>query len=185
MYKILILAREPEKARELNTELSREGFTCIISEDEKNVLGNIANQNIDLAIVDLDSSPDSTWAESNHKQLQEITLKRQLPVIVLISKNMVHGIESITDIDDFVVEPCDLSELVTRIQRILKKAKKISGEEIIRCEDLLIDTAKCEAYLGGRLLSLTFTEYELLKFLAINKGRVFNREALLNEGLGL
>jgi DNA-binding response OmpR family regulator len=181
LYKILIIAKKPEKIRELNIALSREGFTCIIAEDTKNVFNDIANQSIDLALVDFDSSPASTWTESNHKQLREITLKRQLPVIVLISKNMIHGIGNITGIDDFVVEPCDLSELVTRIQRILKKVKKISGEEIIRCGDLLIDTAKCEAYLDGRLLSLTFKEYELLKFLATNKGRVFNREALLNE----
>lgn len=181
MDRILIIAREPEKIRELNTKLSREGFTCIIVEDARAKLNDVKEQSIDLALVDLDSLPDSTWTESSWAQLQEIKPSRQLPVVVLISKNMVQGIESAPGIDDFVVEPCDISELVIRIKRILKRTGKMSGEEIIRCGDLFIDTAKCEAYLEGRLLSLTFTEYALLKFLATNKGKVFSREVLLNE----
>jgi DNA-binding response OmpR family regulator len=47
-----------------------------------------------------------------------------------------------------------------------------------------VDTAKCEVYLEDRLLFLTFKEYELLKFLATNTGRVFTRDALLNEVWG-
>jgi len=48
----------------------------------------------------------------------------------------------------------------------------------------LINRAKCEVTLAGRVLMLTFMEYELLKFLASNKGRVFTREVLLNKVWG-
>lgn len=184
MHRILIVARESERIKELNMELSREGLTCTIAKDTKDILNEVIKQSIDLALVDLDSSPASTWTESSLGRLQEINFGNQLPVIVLISKNMVHGIESAPGIDDFVVEPYDLSELVIRIKRILKRTDKLHGEEVIRCGDLFVDTAKCEVYLEGRLLSLTFKEYELLRFLTTNKGRVFSREALLNEVWG-
>jgi two-component system alkaline phosphatase synthesis response regulator PhoP len=184
LHKILIIARDPEKIRALSTELSLDGFTCIIAEDAKDICGDITNQSIDLALVDLDSSPASIWAEFNWDQLRKINLEKQLPVVVLISKNMLHEIDIATGIDDFVVEPYDLPELVIRIKRTLKKASKISCNETIRCGDLLIDAVKCEAYLDGRILALTFTEYELLKFMATNKGRVFSREVLLNEVWG-
>jgi DNA-binding response OmpR family regulator len=82
------------------------------------------------------------------------------------------------------VEPFDQSELVVRINRILTKELRSNGSEIIECGDLIIDVGKCEVYLNNRLLSLTFTEYELLRFLAKNRGRVFTRDALLNEVWG-
>ena len=182
MQRILIIIKDPEKIQELYMELTRKGFNCIFAEDTRNILDEIIKQSIDLILVALDSSSASAWTEPSSVQLQEIKIGgRQLPVIVLISKDMVHRIESAPDIDDFVVEPYDLSELVIRIKRIFKKTDKIIGTDVIQCGDLVIDTAKCEVYLEGRLLPLTFKEYELLRFLSKNKGRVFSRESLLNE----
>lgn len=185
MRRILILARESTKIKELNMKLNFEGFTCIIAEDANNLVSRTIKQNIDLALIDLDSLPDFSMTESSWIQSQETKPGNQLPVIVLIPRNMLHKIEIANNIDDFVVEPYDLSELVIRINKTLKSTdKSINGDEIIRCGDLLIDTAKCEVYLEGKILSLTFKEYELLRFLASNKGRVFSRDVLLNEVWG-
>jgi DNA-binding response OmpR family regulator len=52
---------------------------------------------------------------------------------------------------------------------------------VIKAGDLTIDPIRCEAELDGRLLALTFKEYQLLKLLATNNGKVFTRESLLNE----
>ena len=49
---------------------------------------------------------------------------------------------------------------------------------------LVIDLANCEVRVGGKIVELTFKEYELLKFLARDRGRVFSREALLNKVWG-
>ncbi len=184
MHRILIIAKDLEKIRGLKKELDREGFNGLVTEDAGDVLDDTAQKGVDLALVDLDSSPDSILTEFNWNQLREIKQGKQLPVIVLISQTMIHDIESATDIDDFVIEPCNLTELIARIKRLLKKASNLNSEEVISCGDLVIDTAKCEVYLESRLLYLTFKEYELLRFLATNKGRVFSREALLNEVWG-
>jgi DNA-binding response OmpR family regulator len=87
-------------------------------------------------------------------------------------------------IDDFVVESCDLSELAARVRRAISKTEVISGEDLIQCGDLAIDQTKCEVSVSGKLVPLAFREYELLKFLASNRGRVFTREALLNQVWG-
>lgn len=184
MNRILIVAKEHTKIQELDAALSREGFICTMSEDINGAIPQGAKQAIDLLLVDLDNSSNSTWINAKWSQLQEIKLSRQLPFIALISKNIILSIESAPYIDDFVVEPFDLPELVTRIKRAIQKTSNIDSGETIRCGDLLIDAAKCEVYLEGGLISLAFKEYELLKFLARNKGRAFSRDALLNEVWG-
>jgi DNA-binding response OmpR family regulator len=97
---------------------------------------------------------------------------------------MLNGIDSNLEIDDFVARPFDLSELVARIKRILNRTNNIDNQDLIRCGDLMIDLAKCEVSVNGRLTILTFKEYELLKFLMSNRGKVFTREALLNQVWG-
>jgi DNA-binding response OmpR family regulator len=88
------------------------------------------------------------------------------------------------DITDFVLKPFDVDELLTRIRRLAAKAKATPPSDIIIAGGLLIDTARCEVSLGGAPVELTFREYELLKFLASNRGRVFSREVLLNKVWG-
>jgi DNA-binding response OmpR family regulator len=83
-----------------------------------------------------------------------------------------------------VVAPWDAAEVAARVKRILGKAKNVEDKEVIKCGELTIDTAKYEVYVNNRPVELTFKEYELLKFLVIHKGRVFTREALLNEVWG-
>ncbi len=183
MYRILIIAKESEKMMDLGATLSQEGFACLILEDVSKIFSSDTEKGIDLALIALDSSVDPTWAEANRKQLQEIKLNEKLPIIALISKDVVSTVVLAPDIDDFVVEPYDLTELVARVKRAINR-RGTTGSDEIRCGGLLIDTVKYEVYLEGRLLSLAFKEYELLKFLAKNKGRAFSRDALLNEVWG-
>jgi DNA-binding response OmpR family regulator len=99
-------------------------------------------------------------------------------------KEILDGVDSDFEIDDFVVRPFNLSELVARIRRILNRINNADNQDFIRRGDLVIDSAKCEVSVNGRLVVLTFKEYELLKFLMRHKGKVFTRQALLNEVWG-
>jgi DNA-binding response OmpR family regulator len=84
------------------------------------------------------------------------------------------------NIDDFLVSPYDTSELVIRINRLLA-SRQPEFTEPIEGKGLVIDPDTCEVTIEGNRVELTFKEYELLKLLASNKGRVFTREALLNK----
>jgi two-component system alkaline phosphatase synthesis response regulator PhoP len=86
--------------------------------------------------------------------------------------------------DDFSFFPGHKEELCLRIRRLLPGNGTEAADESIRCGDLVIDLASCEVTLKGEILDLTFREYELLKFLALNRGRTFTREVLLNRVWG-
>ena len=87
-----------------------------------------------------------------------------------------------TGIDDFCTLTASSAELITRIRRLMKTNPETG--DIIRRGDLSIDIETCEVSLGGQLIELTFKEYELLKFLATNPGRVHSRDVLLDRVWG-
>ena len=100
------------------------------------------------------------------------------PLLLIVEHNLVHLAGTFAAWDDLILSPVNNAELRIRIDRLLN-VSPASGNRIVR-GDLTIDIDSCEVSLGGRLIELTFKEYELLKFLA-NPGRVYSRETLLNR----
>jgi DNA-binding response OmpR family regulator len=127
---------------------------------------------------------EATIGSEAWEQAQRIRQERQIPLIAIVSREKLNGLDSSTSIDDFVIKPWEATEVITRIKRILRQKESIESEEMLRCNDLVIDLSKYEVSLGGKPIILTFKEYQLLKFLASNKGKVFTREALLNKVWG-
>ena len=183
MHKVLIIAKETAEIRELNSGLNNMGFDCSVTYDGSNFSSKLTKQACDVLLVDIDGSSASDQPESMLEQLGELRMTRNLPAIALISGEELSRLDSNLGIDDFVVKPWNISEVVTRAKRVIKQTK-IQGRDLIKHGDLVMDMAKCEVSIDGKLLALTFKEYELLKFLARNKGRVFTREVLLNEVWG-
>jgi len=184
MHRALIIAKQVEEIKELDSGLTHMGFVCSVANNSSNFSEELTKQAYDVIFVDMDSSPSSAQIESMLEELQDLRTIRHIPVVALISSGGLGCIDSNLEIDDFVVKPWDLAEMVTRAKRVIKRSNNVEGEDLIKCGDLVIDTAKYEVSICGRLLALTFKEYELLKFLAKNRGRVFTREALLNEVWG-
>jgi DNA-binding response OmpR family regulator len=180
MRRVLIVSPETEHVRELAAELSDKGFICSVASYDEQEEWQSPKRPPDLALVELDGvSPDSSiWGLP-----KKIKSEWHSPVIALVSKNSLRYFDSSNKVDDFVVEPWDTSEVIARIKRTVGKGHGDIGE-LIRHGDLVIDTAKFEVTISGRPIELTFREYELLRFLAGNRGRVFTREALLNKVWG-
>ena len=115
---------------------------------------------------------------------RQIKQVKNPPVIALLEADMLGSTGEVFNyIDDFVMRPYRLSELEIRIKKLLRRESTDASEQIKR-GDLVIDLAKCEVSVAGRPILLTFKEYQLLKFLAGNQGRVFSRDALLNKVWG-
>ena len=184
MKRVLIIAKETAEIRELNSRLNHMGFDCSVTYDGSNFSSKLKKQACDVLLVDIDGSSASDYPESMLEQLLELRMTRRLPAIALISDEGLAHLDSNLAVDDFVVKPWNLTEVVTRAKRVIKQTKNAQNSDLIKCGDLLIDVAKCEVSIDGKQLALTFKEYELLKFLARNKGRVFTRETLLNEVWG-
>ena len=179
MPRVFIIANESEQARKLRAELAQRGLDCLIVPHNAGTLEQIAGQSLGVMLLDTD---EATTGSEAWEQAQRIRQEGQIPLIALVSGEKLNGLDS--NIDDFVVKPWEPNEVTVRIKRILREKESIDGEDIIRCGDLVIDSAKCEVSLSGKSIMLTFKEYQLLKFLASNKGKVFTRESLLNKVWG-
>ncbi|HTE84557.1 MAG TPA: response regulator transcription factor, partial [Dehalococcoidia bacterium] len=75
-------------------------------------------------------------------------------------------------------------EILLRVRAILRRRANVDSENVLRCGALLIDLANYKVMLDSRPIELTYKEYELLRFLASNRDKVFTREALLNRVWG-
>jgi len=177
--RLLLVANQGEEIRRLRSELTERGFDCLVVPYDAKTVEQLARRSLDVVLLDMaDTSVDlEVWAE-------EIKRQERIPVIALVPKGRLGSLDSNTNIDDFVVTPWETTEVIARIKRILGRRRNRAGEEVIRCGDLVIDSVKCEVTLGGKPIILTFKEYQLLKFLASNKGRVFTREDLLDKVWG-
>jgi len=181
MLRLLMIAQETEALAELRSEITRNGFACDIVSQGEGVLEEITTHRPDLVLVEMGGNLPAAGMQELVRRLKG---ERRLPVIALLPGDTLDSLNGNLDIDDFITSPYDAHELVLRARRVLSRARNIDGGELIKCDGLLIDLAKCEVTLEGRVVELTFKEYELLKFLASHRGRVFNREALLNRVWG-
>lgn len=175
MFRVLIVTDGSEQVKRLSARLSEMGLACSIASGKDEAIEKLSGPGLDLALVATNGSP----AGLRHL-LQRVERERHLPIIALLSRESLHSLDATPAVDDFVVEPWDAAEVALRLKRAVQKRHNLDDGDLIRRGDLVIDQAKCEVYVKGKPVLLTFKEYELLKFLALNKGRVFTREALLN-----
>jgi DNA-binding response OmpR family regulator len=167
-----------DRVRDLSSGLSRLGFSCTACIYADDVIQQDARQSFNAVLIDISSISihgDSAW-----KWFRRLKLRRVMPVIALVSSSTIHLVLE-QGFEDFVVKPWNMDELSVRIRRAVSHSTKPDRDSVIKVGDLVIDPVRCEVELAGRLLALTFKEYELLKLLATSKGKVFTREALLNE----
>lgn len=177
MFKILILAEATDKTRELKQRLSREGYVCLMEPAGDNPEAVISRHSPRLVVLDIPT--DGPWPE-----LGENSGDSRPFFLLMIFRHRLAEVIGDAEVGDFVLKPFDIDELLARIRRVAVKSEGAPSAEIIAAGDLIIDTARCEVTLAGNPVDLTFREYELLKFLASNRGRVFSREILLNKVWG-
>ena len=181
MPKVFIIANETEQIRKLSAELAQRRFECLIVAHNDEAIEQIARQSRAVSLLDMD---EATTGSAGWELAQRMRQDMSIPLIALMSREKLNALDSSNSVDDFVVKPWEATEIAARIKRIVTQKGKIESEDIIRCGDLVIDSTKCEVSLCGRPIILTFKEYQLLKFLAINKGKVFTRDVLLNNVWG-
>jgi DNA-binding response OmpR family regulator len=107
-----------------------------------------------------------------------------LPVLLLIDRTMTADIVGETGFADFVLSPVDRTELRVRLGRLHSSSPAVGNDDIIRFRDLQLNTATYQANVGGEPRDLTFMEYELLRFLVENPGRVWSRDQILSKVWG-
>lgn len=105
-----------------------------------------------------------------------------LPVIMITAKgdidDRIEGLDS--GADDYLVKPFDMRELLARVKALLRRPQE-TFNDVVKVQDLVIDSNKHEVTRKGIKLSLTLKEYSILEYLMINAGTVITREQLLEH----
>jgi len=177
MRTVYLVTRHPDVAR-LGPGLERFGYSApaIAPDRLANEEGGIT---ADVVVLDLRDVPPAAF-----NLLSESYAEAGIVLIVLAAEEQFDRITADLAVDDFSIIPVNAVELARRIERALWRRHGIDSENFVRCGALTLDLSNYRVTVGPESLVLTFKEYELLRFLAMNAGRVFTREQLLNRVWG-
>ena len=160
----------------LTALLRNEGIEVIIISSERKLDAVRSDELPQLVLLDMSSTRESDLADCIQKCSQ-----MRLPVIALVPEDRVAGLDVTLGVNDFVISPPDEAELVARARQVLWRTRSPEDRDAIRIGDLVINPSRYEVSLNRRRINLRFKEYELLRLLATNPGRVYTREELLSR----
>lgn len=110
----------------------------------------------------------------------------KLPVIMVTAKtteiDKVKGLDS--GADDYITKPFGVMELISRVKALLRRAGNVVPDSHLRYGDILVDNDKHAVTVCGNLCELTYKEFELLKYLIMNRGMVLSRDKLMSQVWG-
>ncbi|MGI9646054.1 MAG: winged helix-turn-helix domain-containing protein [Ilumatobacteraceae bacterium] len=134
------------------------------------------------AIVDATGDPEAAWSFLRVLRKQST---EAIPALVLVGGGQLAELEHRDDLfDDFCLAPFHPAELEARLRHLLNIGGEVQRADLVEYRDLVLNLETYQASVSGRPLDLTYMEYELLKFLAQNPGKVFTREILLSRVWG-
>jgi len=174
----LLLAGDVETLTPFARALEAQGFLVTVRPPGN---GEPVASDVGLVVVELASAREDSDIQS---LLSGVSGADPIPVIGLASPQHIDSFELIRDLDDFVLQGSPVEDLVARVRRIIWKHDRVDARNILAVGDLSMDLANYTVQVGGRHVDLTYKEYELLRFLATNRERVFSRETLLSKVWG-
>lgn len=182
--KILVVDDEKLLVKGIKFNLENEGYSVDACYDGETAVQMAASGEYSLIILDL-MMPGLDGLEA----CQKIRAFSTVPIIMLTARSedadKLLGFES--GADDYITKPFSMRELLARVRTNMRRAASMApaaaeepGDQI-KVKDLVIDRTRRAVYKNGKELELTQREYELIKFLAENPGRVMSREELMGS----
>ncbi len=183
--KLIFVVEDDENIRELiRCTLEAFSYSCESFETAEEMLARLEEVVPDLFLLDI-MLPGMSGLDAL-RALKKNVKTQDIPAIMITAKSSeadkVSGLDA--GADDFITKPFGVLELSARVRAVLRRMDKPSNNGILRYKDLCIDTNLYEVTKGGEKLKLTRKEYELLKFLCENVGKVMTRESIVNAVWG-
>lgn len=178
--RILVVDDERPIRRFLRASLSGQ-YEIIESGTGEEAIRAVANERPDLIILDL-GLPDIDGVEVT-RRLREWT---NIPIIIVsVREQEVDKIAALdAGADDYLTKPFGAGELMARIRVALRRSGQDDNEPVFKLNDLRVDFTRHEVRLHEQLVTLTPTEYDLLRVLIRHAGRVLTHHQLLHEVWG-
>ena len=179
--KILLVEDEEKLARMVEMELKYEGYTVEKAFDGRKGLERALSGEFDLVLLDI-MLPQLSGMEV----LRRLRKESQVPVIMLTARDSVmdkvSGLDS--GADDYVTKPFAIEELLARIRAALRNQTGPGTGTCLSAGEVSMDVERHQVTVKGTPVELTKKEFDLLRHLLENKGRVLSREALLDAVWG-
>ncbi|MGA7194845.1 MAG: response regulator [Anaerolineales bacterium] len=173
---ILVVDDEPAIRRFLRASLGAHGYTITEAASGEDALRVAATSHQDIVILDL-GLPDMEGVEVT-RRLREWTA---IPIIILSVRE--HENDKIAALDagadDYLTKPFGIGELMARMRVALRRTAQDTNEPVFESDGLLMDFARREVKINNELVTLTPTEYDLLRTLVKNAGKVLTHRQLL------
>ena len=176
--KLLIVEDEKELAASMVSYLKNENYTCEVASNYKQALDKIETSDYECIALDI-----TLPGGSGMQLLKELKNNKKTDGVIIISaKNSIDDRISGLRLgaDDYLVKPFHLSELAARINAIIRR-KMYSGNNVIRFNEISIDTLAKEVKVNADPVELTRKEYELLVYFLSNQRKVISKNALISH----
>jgi DNA-binding response OmpR family regulator len=177
---ILLVDDEDSIQKLLAYPLEREGFRVLQARDGEEALEQFASERVDLVVLDV-MLPKLDGLEV----CKRLRAESEVPIIMLTARgdelDKVLGLE--LGADDYITKPFSIREFRSRVRALLRRTagarSSAPDAEVIAADGLKIDLARRSVEVQSRPVQLTYVEFELLRTLASNPGRVYSRRRLL------
>lgn len=176
--RILIVDDDASTLKVVSYALEQEGYEVVVAGDGESAESLFWQVSPALVILDV-MLPDKSGLDV----VRDLRARSNTPIIILSARadevDRILGIE--LGADDYVTKPFSPRELVSRVRGLLRRSCGCSDDAAtIRVGDLQIEALSRQVTVSGAPVQLTLTEYEILLYLARNRGTAFSREAILD-----
>jgi two-component system KDP operon response regulator KdpE len=179
--RVMVVDDERAIRRYLHAALNAQGYTVYEASGGKEALNMVVANRPDLIILDL-GLPDMDGVEVT-RQLREWT---QTPIIILSVREQERDKVDALDAgaDDYLTKPFSSGELMARMRAALRRSMQTASEPVFETDNLKVDLTRRQVKVSGEEISLTPTEYDLLRILVQNAGRVLTHRQMLRQVWG-
>jgi len=179
--RILVVDDEKAIRRYLHASLNAQGNVVFEASNGEEALRAAAVNRLDIVILDL-GLPDIDGVEVT-RRMREWS---QIPIIILSVREQEQDKIAALDAgaDDYLTKPFGTGELMARIRAAIRRSTRNEDEPLIEINQLKVDLARRQVTLANQEIALTPTEYELLRILAQNIGKVLTHRQLLKQVWG-
>lgn len=177
---ILVIEDEKPIQRILNAFLADAGYSVLLAGDGVEGLEKFHQHRPDLVLLDI-----LLPGIDGFTVCKTLRQESRVPIIMLTAleddASQMKGFDAMAD--DYITKPFSMPLVLRRIEAVLRRSEQGMQSEtaMIRYKDLTMDTDSFTVHIGQELVPLTTREFEILKFLLENQGRVFTRDHLLNS----
>ncbi|MCL4266914.1 MAG: response regulator [Anaerolineae bacterium] len=180
--RLLVVDDERAIRRFMQTALAAHGYHIIEAATGQEALTAVAQYRPDIVILDL-GLPDMDGVEVTQR-LREWTA---VPIIILSVRDQEQDKIAALDAgaDDYLTKPFSVGELLARLRAALRRARQPAVDPVLETNGLVVDMARRLISVQGAEISLTPTEYDLLRILAVNAGKVLTHQQLLRQVWGM